>query len=119
MIRYFTLVVLLIGSLNATAQIRIEKGIFYAENDTHIKILQALAKYYQLKLDLKAPEKVYQYPIHMTMPLTDFHSILCALHYNTGMCYTLKNHVLTVDKTPAKQCKCKCPDFKNKPRPKN
>lgn len=106
MIRYFTLVAILISSLTVTAQVKIANNKLYAKKETHYDILMAIASHYNLKLTIMGPKKIFEIPIHMTAPINDIQDILCSFHYLTGMSYSIKGKTLTVEYTSSKQCIC-------------
>lgn len=97
MIKYCLFLVILLASFTVSAQVKITKDKLDAHPASHYDILQALAGYYKLKLDLKSPRAAYNTPLEATVILThDTLSILTVFHNVTGMDYLLKKDTLTV-----------------------
>lgn len=74
----------------------------------HYKILQAIAKYHNLKLELKDPIGAYMARCDITMNIKDLHRVLCVMHASTGFCYTPIDGRLVVQRINPNDCKCDC-----------
>lgn len=74
------------------------------------KIIQAVAKYHKLKLELKDPLSYYMLKYDITMNIKDLHRVLCVIHENTGLCFTPIDNRLVVQRKNPNECKCNCDD---------